>query len=88
MATTAEIVKNLYATVVNRTPSQAEVDYWVNAFGPTVEPAEVVAFQQAAAAEIAAKAPAVQQLVNSTGMDKNTLMYIGLGLAALLLLRR
>ena len=95
MATTEEIVKNLYQQPsivkmrqdmgISVEPTQQEIDYWVTQFGPTVEPGEVESFMQAAAAYIVQNpAPIV---TNASAINSNTLLWIGGGLLALLALR-
>jgi len=98
MASTAQIVTDLYHQPnivamrkqmgINVEPSQQEIDYWVAQFGPTVEPEEVVIFQNAAAAEIAQRTGAISQVTTATGLSSNTLMLLGGGLLLLLLLRK
>jgi hypothetical protein len=98
MATTAQIVTDLYHQPnivamrkqmgINAEPSQQEIDYWVQQFGPTVEPEEVVIFQNAAAAEIAQQTGAISQVSATTGLSSNTLLMLGGGILLLLLLRK
>lgn len=51
---TADTVVQLYQTILQRTPSQSEIDYWSAGWGPTVEASEIKDFQDAAAPEAAA----------------------------------
>lgn len=46
-------IANLYQTYLGRTPeSQAVINEWTNAFGPTIDPSEVALFRKAAAPEL------------------------------------
>jgi hypothetical protein len=59
---TADTVVQLYQTILQRTPSQSEIDYWATGWGPTVEASEIKDFQDAAAPEkIAADAWRAEQ---------------------------
>jgi len=63
---THDIVVQLFQTILDRSPTQEEITYWVNAFGSTVEPQEIAQFNQAAAVEIAAKAKALTAVTQAT----------------------
>lgn len=66
-------VNDLYMRVLGRAPeNQAAVDYWNNAFGESIDASEVLAFQQAAQAELnkrQAGTTSVQSRVNSAADD-------------------